>query len=232
MSVSAPKIPKMTRSEILWGSIYLLFQLLLLPPLLGSLLRGIWPAFPSLGINFIYYSINFLVIVCLLYRYLKKDSAVAKTHLGRLVIVSGIGLGLYWLSKIALSALIQALWPAFFNINDATITSIGKENLMLTAIGTVVFVPTAEELLYRGLAYGTLRRRSRFLAYLVSVSLFCAIHVMGYVGRYEPAHLLICFAQYIPAGLILAGAYEFSGSIFAPIAIHTAVNLIGIIALR
>ena len=232
MSASTPKIPKMTRGEVVWGIVYLLFQMIFLPSLLGMLLRGIWPAFPSFGINLIYYSINFLIIVCIMHRYLKKDGSAVVSHLGRLAAVCVIGFVLYWIGNVAVSALIQFRWPEFFNVNDPAIDAIGRDNLMLTAIGTVVFVPTAEELLYRALTFGTLRRYNRILAYLVSVTVFCAIHVVGYIGHYEPTHLALCYVQYIPAGLVLAGAYEYSGSIYAPIAIHTAVNLIGILAMR
>ena len=232
MPKSTPTIPSMSTREFTWGIRYLLFQLLFLPGLLGALLHTLWPDFPSLGINFIYYLINFLTIVCILHNYLEKDGAFAIKHWRQLLLTVGIGFAVYWVSNVAVGAMIGYLQPNFFNINDATISAMGRNNLLLMAVGTVVFVPTAEELLYRGLVFGGLRRRSRLLAYALSVAVFCAIHVMGYWGRYEPLHLLLCFVQYIPAGLVLAAAYAFSGSVFAPILIHTAVNLIGFLSMR
>lgn len=222
----------LTASELSWGTRYLLFQLVFLPGMLGALLRSLWPGFPSLGINLIFYVINFVAIVFITRAYLEEDAATALHHAGRLILAAIAGFALYWISNLALAAVIKYLWPDFFNVNDAAISASGKDNLMLMALGTVVFVPTAEELLYRGLVFGPIRHRSRVLAYLISTAIFCAIHVMGYWGQYEPLHLAICFAQYIPAGLILAGAYDFSGSIFAPILIHTAINLIGILSMR
>ena len=222
----------MTGWEFSWGTGYLLFQLILLPSMLGVLLRSIWPGFPALGINLIFYVINFVAIVFILRSYLEKDAAGALENAGRLILASLGGFALYWISNLSLAATIQHLWPDFFNVNDAAISAIGKDNLLLMGLGTVVFVPLAEELLYRGLLFGALQRRSRILAYFISVVVFCAIHVSGYVGQYEPLHLALCFVQYIPAGLILAGAYDFSGSIFAPVLIHTAINLIGILSMR
>ena len=58
------------------------------------------------------------------------------------------------------------------------------------------------------------------------------IHVMGYIGQFDWLTLVLCFLQYIPAGLWLAWAYEKSDSIFAPMLIHTAINAIGIYAMR
>ena len=70
-------------------------------------------------------------------------------------------------------------------------------------------------------------RWSRFWAYAISAAVFCAVHVLSYVGRYEPALLALNFLQYLPAGLILAWAYEKSGSILCPILIHMGVNALG-----
>ena len=105
-------------------------------------------------------------------------------------------------------------------------------NRLLMLIGTVILVPPVEECLFRGLIFGLFHRRSRLAAYAVSSLLFCAIHVIGYIGYYEPLHLLLCFVQYLPAGLALGWAYEFSGSIYAPTLIHMAVNAIGILSMR
>ena len=44
--------------------------------------------------------------------------------------------------------------------------------------------------------------------------------------------LLLCFLQYIPAGIALGWAYVRSGSILTPILIHTLVNAIGVAILR
>ena len=55
---------------------------------------------------------------------------------------------------------------------------------------------------------------------------------MNYVGVYSLPHLLLAYAQYIPAGLMLAWAYRKSGSIFAPMLIHATINAISLFSLR
>ena len=85
---------------------------------------------------------------------------------------------------------------------------------------------------HRGLVFRTLYNRSKIAAYVISVVIFGALHVVGYITMYEPLQLLLCFLQYIPAGIALGWAYARSGSILAPILIHTLVNALGVAILR
>ena len=128
MSQSKPQIPQLTGSELSWGTRYLLFQLVFLPGMLGALLRGIWSGFPALGINLIFYVINFVAIVFILRAYLEKDIAVALENAGRLILAAIAGLALYWVSNLALASAIQRLWPDFFNVNDSSIAALAQQN--------------------------------------------------------------------------------------------------------
>ena len=67
--------------------------------------------------------------------------------------------------------------------------------------------------------------------YILSALVFCAIHVISYIGSADPLTLVLCFVQYLPASLCLAWAYTEADNIFAPILIHIAVNTMSILAL-
>ena len=95
-----------------------------------------------------------------------------------------------------------------------------------------IMVPLAEECLFRGLIFTGLLGKNRNGAYLLSVLGFCAIHISGHLGSADVLTLAVCFLQYIPAGLVLAWSCERSGSLFAPILIHAAVNVGSLLALR
>ena len=103
---------------------------------------------------------------------------------------------------------------------------------MIMAVGAVLLVPMAEELIHRGLIFGTLARPNRFFGSAVSAVFFAAIHVIGYIGFCSNRDLLLALIQYLPAGIVLGWAYEKSGTIFTPIAIHMMVNAMGIYAMR
>ena len=222
----------MSVREYTWGIRYTLFQLFFLPSLLALVLGLVWPGCDGTVRRFLFYLINFSVLVPLLHNYLHQAVGHFYKNAPKILLTALIGFALYYLCNNGLTLLIQKLMPQFFNVNDSNIVATADSNLLLLAMGTVVFVPAAEELMYRGLLYGLCRKRSRILAFAVSTLVFAAIHVTGYIGYYEPLHLLLCYVQYIPAGLILAGAYEFSGNILSPILIHTVINFIGILSMR
>lgn len=220
-----------TDREQIWGISYLLFSLFLLPSLL-NILNGYLPV--SLGnawLNFLYFLVNFLCIIWIFHGFFKRSFLYASSHIGDFLLAVLIGLGGYLLSSWILSVLYSQLFPDFHNINDNSISSMAHGNFWVMAIGTVLLVPIAEEALHRGLIFGSLYQKSHLAAYLLSTAIFSAVHIMGYADVYSVGHLILAFIQYIPAGLALSWAYRKSGSIFAPILIHTMINAVSLFAL-
>ena len=86
--------------------------------------------------------------------------------------------------------------------------------------------------MYRGLIFRNLYGKSRWAAYIVSIVLFAAIHIIGYIGKYSALELIIAVAQYLAPGLCLAWSYARANTIFAPIVIHAAINAVSINLLR
>lgn len=223
---------QMTSQEKLLGFGYAIASLFFLPGILRAINSQLINPFSSAWLNFLYFTLNFLFLVAILGRFLKRSAGFARKHAGDLLLSCLAGFSGYWLSNVALSFITLKLFPHFSNPNDGSIAGMVSENFTIMAIGAVLFVPTAEELIHRGLVFGTLAKKSRFLGYLVSAAFFAAIHVVGYIDLYSRLDLIIAFVQYLPAGLILAWAYERSGAIFAPIVIHMAINAMGIYAMR
>ena len=96
-------------------------------------------------------------------------------------------------------------------------------------VNAVLAVTALTAGLYSGITVAII---SPILAYLLSMSIFSAIHVAGYVGMTDWLTLLLCFFQYLPASFALAWSYHRSGSIFTSVLTHTVVNLIGKLAMR
>ena len=142
------------------------------------------------------------------------------------------GFGIYYLVNLVLTFAIRLLAPGFSNLNDGNLAQQIRSDYFVMALSTTLLVPVAEELLHRGLVFGSLYEKSPWVAYPVSTLLFASIHVSGYLNVYSPPHLLIAFVQYLPAGFALAWAYRRSGSIFSPILIHAAVNTLALLMLR
>lgn len=222
----------LTRNEAVWGIRYLLFQQVFLPWLLAIALLLTGFSLDDELLNFLYYLVNFCAVLWIFRSFLKNSLIHTRRNIRPFFVCVVLGLAAVWSMTQVLSGIIYTLVPEFYNVNDAAIYADAQSHFLLTAIGTVVLVPTAEECLFRGLLFSLFRRRSRFLGYAMSALLFCAVHVAGYVGLYDVSILAVCFLQYLPAGIALAWAFESSGSIFAPIVIHTIVNFSAIVSMR
>ena len=221
-----------TRQEQQYGWIWLVFETLCFSWLL-QLLNSLLPApLPQAEINFIFFFVNFMVLIIIFRHYLLSQIKMIDDLLGKIFFTAITGFMVYWVANFLLMQVLLALNPKHFSINDVTIQNLVEEDYFLMFLGSVVFVPIAEECLFRGLVFRGIYDRSPILAWVLSVALFSSVHIINYIGAYPFDTILLCFVQYIPAGLCLAGAYRLSGSLLSPILIHALVNLVGMLALR
>ena len=226
------KTVSVSKQEKILGVLYLLFQQFLLPWLLSYLL-GLLPFNVSSAVlNLLYFLINFIMVLWIFSSFLKRSWNAVPKQILRILGISLVAFALYWVSNMALSALYSLIAPSFSNLNDASVAMLAGTNIYIMALGTVVLVPIVEEVLFRGVLFGAFPSRWRVAAYIVSATAFALVHVLGYIGGADLLTLALCFLQYIPAGLCLAWAYDASGSIFAPVLIHTVINALGILSLR
>ncbi len=226
------KMISVSKQERILGFIYLVFQQFLLPWLLATLL-GLLPfTVSSVALNLLYFIINFFAVIWIFSSYLKRSWNAVPKQIWRILGITLAAFALYWASNLALTALYGLFFPGFSNLNDASVSALAGSNIYIMALGTVVLVPLVEEVLFRGVVFGAFPNRQRTAAYIVSAAVFALVHVLGYIGSATPLTLVLCFLQYIPAGLCLAWAYAASGSIFSPILIHTVINALGILSLR
>lgn len=221
-----------TDQEQVWGIVYLLFSILMLPTLL-RLLNGLLPVpLGNAWFNFLYFSCNFLFVTWIFHGFFKRCVVHAGKHTWRFLAAVLIGIAAYWLLNYLTSLILGWISKDYVNLNDSTVLTMAHGHFPIMLLGTVFLVPVAEETLHRGLVFGSLYSKNHCMAYVISAAVFSAVHIIGYIGVYDPLHLLVAFLQYVPAGLVLAWTYRFSGSIFAPMIIHATINAIGLFALR
>lgn len=220
------------KSEWIPGIAYLGFQLIELPVFL-VLVNNILPApLSEAQLNFVFFALNFIFVTVICHRFLIENLKCAFRAPKRCLQAAGAGMGFYWIGSYVVGIVIMLLYPDFANVNDDSIAGLAQNNFALMAIGTVLLVPVTEETLFRGVIFGGLYKKSPLLAYIVSILSFSALHIIGYIGFYEPMHLLMCLLQYIPAAFCLCWAYVRADSIWAPILIHTINNAIAILSMR
>ncbi len=225
--------------ERLAGWIYLPFYFLVIP--LGmSILVGLVISLLglpleedvlSVHINFVYGLINFCFAIIAFWRYLVRSACQIPRFVGRFFGAVFGGFAMYFAGNIVMGILTQIISPTMENINDAAIQTMLGTNPLEIVIFTVLFAPLAEEVLFRGLIFTSLRTRSRALAYIVTILVFSSIHVIGYIGTESALNIVLSFVQYLPASFALIWAMEFGGSIWASIGVHTLVNGLGMLVM-
>ncbi len=218
--------------ETAWGLCYLVFQMLFLPSVLFWINDQMPKALSDPELNFLYYLVNFIAILLIFHNFLERSLSQLFQHPIDALQAAILGFVAYHICFYAMDWLIGLLRPGYSNYNDASIAALSRGNYFLMCIGTVVLVPPVEECLYRGLIFRNLYKKSHWAAYLVSIAAFSCLHILGYIGIYDPAELVIAFLQYLPAGLWLAWSYIKGDTIFVPIVIHAAVNFVTINGFR
>ena len=222
----------MSRTEKILGWLYMAFSLLLMPGLLNWVNAQLADPVPESTLNFVFYLTNFLSVAGIFHRFLRSSLSAAWGDIWNFIQAVILGYVAYLAASKAMDFLMSILMPGFSNINDAAITELAKSNYVLMLIGVVFLAPVTEEMLYRGLIFRNLWQSSKVAAYALSMAPFAAIHVLGYIGSTDAARLVLCFIQYLPAGLCLAWTYTKADNILAPTLVHAIVNAVAIGALR
>ncbi len=133
------------------------------------------------------------------------------------VAMTGILIAAGVLSDLALGLLVDPLglashWTEGF---DADLAWGGPATVAVSLLGSLVFAPVFEELIFRGLLYGTLRVRLAWpLAALGSALVFALAHGYGVAG----------FVSVFLSGLLWAWSYERTRSLLPAMAAHAANN--------
>ena len=150
---------------------------------------------------------------------LNHEGGMGKTlGLGRRGICRELGRGVVWSAGFGLLVLagFLAIRLAGGNPLDRITETLpwGLSERLLFLFAGVILAPVAEELFFRGVLYGFLRRWGFVPALLLSTALFTFLHP---AGQGVPVTQIV-------GGLLFAAAYEAEGSLAAPAVIHCLGN--------
>lgn len=143
---------------------------------------------------------------------------------GRFFASYGIALGVYLISMQVVSIITGLVSSEIVNTNNDIVTEMIRQHPPMMILSTVVLAPLAEECFWRVLVFGELRQFNRWLAYAVSTLLFALLHVWQFIGEYSLLNLLMVTLSYLPAGAVLAWAYERSRSMWCSFLVHATIN--------
>jgi membrane protease YdiL (CAAX protease family) len=222
----------MSAGEQIAGTVFFVIYLLVLPfavtPLfdLAERLLGVTL---STGLrNTVYYYILFAVTIVIFHGFLGRTSRNFADHLGGACQAIVLGLiALYGLNELVYR-LSHVLMGNRTNLNDMTISAQVQDAPRTTLLIVVFLAPFVEEVLFRGLVFGNLKDKSRAVAYLLSCALFAFLHVWQFALVNQDITYLVLMIQYLVPGLVLAWAYERSGSLWTSVGLHAVANALGV----
>ena len=211
----------MKKSERIFGCICIPIHAAVLPLLLmyayelaGLKIAGSYQ-------TLILYTLSFLLVLGGMFRFLRASFSDMIDNFFRTLQAVILGYALYY----ALAVIINVIIGNQANPNSQEVNNIVAQNTRVMIAVSGVLAPIVEEAIFRGALFGTIRRKSRIAAYIISTFVFGLYHLWQFFVTGFEWSLLVYMLQYIPAGVALAWCYEHGRSIWAPILLHAAINL-------
>ena len=225
----------MTCGEQIAGVVFFVIYLLVLPfvtnPLFDLAGRLLAVSISAAMRDVLYYYILFAVTIIIFHGFLARTSRHLMDNLGGACKTAAVGLvGLYGLNELVYR-LTNLIFTNRTNLNDTTISAQIDDAPHMTLLIVIFLAPFVEEVLFRGLVFGNLKSRSRALAYVVSCLLFALLHVWQFAVVKQDVTYFLLMIQYLVPGLVLAWAYDHSGTLWASIGLHAAVNALSVCAM-
>lgn len=204
------------------GWVFFALFVLAFPPLMGVIQRSFGGELPIAEANVIYYLLSATAVFLVFWGYLKSSFSLLLDRLPENLFALATGL----IGAGILHLLVMRL-P--YPVENPNVISYPEQYLLApaaTAAILVVLMPVVEEVLFRGLLFGTVRPYSKPLAWILSVAAYCLYCVWQFVfsyGQVDARYLLLAL-QYLPMALALTWCYDRGGSVWSAVVLHGVIN--------
>ncbi|HHT16138.1 MAG TPA: CPBP family intramembrane metalloprotease [Papillibacter sp.] len=140
---------------------------------------------------------------------------------GAIIMLVVFGIGINFMIGLFLALLKEiSVFDSLFESYDALADAVFGDNFVVTLLSVGIIGPIVEEIMFRGLVFGELRKIMPIkIALVVQAVLFGVYHLQPVQGAYA-----------IVIGLLIGFIYYRSGSLVAPIVVHIAVNSFSVVA--
>ncbi len=170
--------------------------------------------------NALYYALVVVIFVAAFWEFLKNAARILRDNpkggffAFSVALAAGLaGTCLVGLAPLPVTNPVRGDYPQQFALSP-----------IATVLVVVILRPVVEELLFRGLLFGSVRKWSRGLAYALSAGVFALASVWQFAFPGGGAAYLLLALQYLPMGLALTWAYDVSGSLYTPLAARAAMS--------
>ena len=220
--------PQMTRLEQIRGFLFFALFFLVFPSL-KTLAEWFFDHFFGLYLSealsaMVYYYLIGILTWFLFRRFLKQDLRLLLDFLPENLSSCAVGLA----GALALQFLVNRLPYPVENPTPASWAEQYAYSPAATAIIGGILMPLIEEVLFRGLVFGSLRGYSPLAAWLVSMLLFMVYSVWTFAVAHEDVRYLVLAVQYLPLAAALALCYERGGCVCSCVLLHALLNALAL----
>jgi len=231
MATKKVKGVSLTHFESVAGGVFFFCYLIILPFIREGLINAFEHLFGvgvSTAVEYnVYYYVLLVVTLLIFYNFIGRSSSYFFGNLNATIATAGVGLVLFYGLNELLYRMTNLVFGNAVNLNDYTISAQIDNAPRSTILIVVLIAPFIEEVLFRGYVFGSLKGRSRVLAYVISCLLFAFLHVWQFVaGDVLSFSRFVLLIQYLVPGYILAWAYDRTGNLWGPALLHILANLL------
>lgn len=223
----------MTAWENVGGIILLVVYLIVLPAvrttLLGAVSSAAGTPLSLTGQALVYAVVLAALTVLVFHRFLLRTTQQFAASVPGSLICAAEGLVVLYGTNELIHRLAGVFFRGAGSWNDVVLSATeGFGSGAMAAVLLVIFIPLTEEALLRGLIFGTLKPKSRFLAYAVSALMLAMGCVwQSLLGGWNASMLTEVVRCLVP-GLVLAWTYERTGTLWAPFLVHALFNALAL----
>lgn len=222
-----PWRPQLTQAEMGRGWVFFALYVLLFPWVMGWVQRSFHGELPVAEANVVYYLLSATLVFLVFWTFLKHGFHLLLDWLPENLFAFGTGL-------VGWAVLSFLAWLIPLPVENPNLLSYPEQYALAplaTVVILVVLMPVVEEPLFRGLLFGTSRRYSRILGYLLSTLVYALYCVWQFVYAYGTVDFryLLLMVEYLPMSLALTWCYDNGGSIWSPIALHMVINAVTLV---
>lgn len=217
----------MSKPQRMAGYIFLPFHIIILP-LFAAMLETYMPGgIDDTTVNLLYYGMGFAFCLIAMWQYLRNAFDVLLDNLAtNLAALFFGGISYFLLNYLASGVLFAILGDDLLNSNNEIVLNLTGESSRAAAAIAVFIAPVIEEVLFRGVVFGSLATKHRRLAFFVSIGLFAFYNVWQLAYASMNWTIFAYMILSVPMGYAMAWVYEKTNSIWSPIILHMLINII------
>ena len=221
---------RLTKGETIAALVWIPVHIIILPNILGLLNRA--GRIDVTTANLVLYAAGMLYMFILLGRFLRRefDPLCDRPFFCLLQVAGSYVAMLFFNAAFAAILLLISGEDIIANPNNQAVTGLAESSPGIINATGIFLAPVVEEMMFRAGIFGTIRRKKRVLAYIVSMLAFGIYHVWAYLPE-NPLYLLFII-QYLPVSWLLCRCYEKTNTIWTPVFLHMLINAVSMAAIE